>query len=78
MVDRKGSYYYFGSEKLSQGRENALVKIREDVALQQQLRQSIKAKMEAGEIDISAAGDEDPEGQLGPDDEGGDFEPAAV
>lgn len=80
VVERKGSYYYFGTEKLSQGRDNALAKIREDAALQQQLRQSIKEKLEAGEIDIAGAPDEDnpEEDELGPFDAGGEFEPASA
>ncbi len=61
VVSRRGSYYYYGEEKLSQGKENALVKIRESEALQLQLREAIRLKLAAGEIDLTASADEEAE-----------------
>ena len=53
-----------------QGKETAMVKVRESEDLQRQLREAIKAKLAAGEIDMIAGEAED-----GDDMDGGEFEP---
>ena len=135
VVERKGSYYYFGSDKLSQvrlgvvtagatvtfldgemaglprawrnrgprnpalsvlllpppsqsicvvyvqGKENAMVKVRESEDLQKRLREAIRTKLANGEVDLPAASasddeDDDPAAQLGPYEAGTEFDPA--
>ncbi|GAX75617.1 hypothetical protein CEUSTIGMA_g3061.t1 [Chlamydomonas eustigma] len=79
VVERKASYYYFESEKLSQGRENAVIKIREDEGLQNRLKEAVRSKLANGEVDVLAADgseeDDDPKAQLGPYDKGTEFDP---
>mmetsp|Transcript_32832 Transcript_32832/g.97820 ORF Transcript_32832/g.97820 Transcript_32832/m.97820 type:complete len:417 (-) Transcript_32832:457-1707(-) len=76
VIERKGSWYFFGDEKLAQGRENALLRVREDAELQSRLRQAVKDNFRTAGVSgdgDAALMDDDPEGQLGPFDEGTEF-----
>ena len=64
-----------------QGKENAMIKVRESEDLQKRLREAIRTKLANGEVDLPAASasddeDDDPAAQLGPYEAGTEFDPA--
>jgi hypothetical protein len=61
-----------------QGRENALVKIREDENLQNRLKEAVRSRLANGDEDFLAEGSEDgddPDAQLGPFEIENEFDP---
>ncbi|KAG1669692.1 hypothetical protein FOA52_002076 [Chlamydomonas sp. UWO 241] len=78
VVARKGSWYFFGEEKLTQGRENSLARVRESPELEAAIRAAVKASfVTSPPADASQEdGDDDAADHLGPYYASADFEPA--
>lgn len=58
IVKKSGNSYTYGEEKLGVGRENAKQYLREHPELMKTIKEEIKKKMEAGELEISASEEE--------------------
>ncbi len=65
IIEKSGSWFYYGGERLAQGKDNAKKVIGEDEALLSEIEEKIKAKMAEG----AQLGAEDFEDEDGDDDE---------
>ncbi|UFP97003.1 recombinase RecA [Gloeobacter morelensis] len=70
IVERKGAWYSYGSERLGQGRENVLALLEENAAQAQEIEIKVREKIASGAAVPAAAGAAPDEG----DDELGDEE----
>ncbi len=58
IIEKSGSWFYYGGERLAQGKDNAKKVIEEDEALLKEIEAGIKQKMESG---AALQGDVEPE-----------------
>jgi recombination protein RecA len=55
IIDKRGSFYYYGEDRLAQGRENAKQALRENPALCFELENAIRRETGLPELDMSPA-----------------------
>lgn len=61
VIERRGSFYYFGDAKLGQGREKAMAEVEGKPELRAQIEAAVREKMARGEYVLEDVTDIDPE-----------------
>jgi recombination protein RecA len=55
LIEKRGSFYSYGDDRLAQGRENAKLALREDAALCLQIENSIRRETGLPELELTPA-----------------------
>jgi recombination protein RecA len=61
LIEKRGSFYYYGGEQLAQGRENAKQALREDPAKCFEIENGIRREMDLDELEAPVTFDLDGE-----------------
>jgi recombination protein RecA len=64
IIERAGSWYSYGDEKLGQGRTNAIATLKEDTKLREKIEKEIKEKVaKEKEIPLEVGGEDEEESE---------------
>ena len=76
ILDKRGSYYYYGEDHIAQGRENAKEELEDNPELMQAIEDDIrrKLKVESGEIEEEEEVAEESEAEEGAEEESAEEE----